>query len=94
MAAVLRLVFGFVLSGALIGAVVASWAAPGYLQWDNTTGTAMSQCICSAVARETADRLIGIQLRGCMIGGSLGLVAGIGFAVWRRKRAKAASATS
>jgi hypothetical protein len=73
----------FVLAGALIGAVIASWIVPPALAWYTTPGGlprgAEVQAVVqiSEVIRYTTSRLIRFQLIGGAIGASLGLIAGI-----------------
>jgi hypothetical protein len=74
---------------ALLGVVLTSWAAPRYLMWDNTAGSSAAQCICADHARQVANEVLDLQLRGGLGGAAFGLVVGIGFTLWRRAKAKA-----
>jgi hypothetical protein len=72
-----------VLTGALAGAVLASWIVPSALAWYVTPGGlpqgAEVQAVVqiSEVIRYTTSRLIRGQMIGAVVGGSLGLALGI-----------------
>lgn len=92
--AMLRAVLSFIVGGAMVGVVVASVVGPKFLTWYNTpggTGTVVAQCECAKLTRQVADEVIAYQLTGAAVGGGLGLALGIGFTVWRRRRAKPAA---
>lgn len=90
MMAFLRVVMNFVVGGALAGVLITTFAAPKILTWDNTPGMGTALCNCTDVTRQTASRLINAQMMGCATGAGIGLLAGIGFRVMRRKKAEAA----
>ncbi len=90
MMAFLRVVLNFVVGGALAGVLMTTFAAPSLLTWDNTPSMGTALCNCTDVTRQTAARLINAQMMGCAIGAGVGLVAGIGFRVMRRKKAAVA----
>jgi hypothetical protein len=85
----------FVLAGALIGVVVASIVVPPALAWYSTPGGlpqgAQIQAIVqiSEVIRYATSKLIRAQLIGALIGGGIGLVAGIVLDVRSNRRAAA-----
>jgi len=79
------------LTGALVGAALASWIVPSALAWYVTPGGlprgAEVQAVVqiSEVIRYTTSRLIRGQLIGAAVGASLGLVLGV-FAHMRSRR--------
>ena len=77
---------------ALLGVVAASWAAPRLITWNNTAGNTPAMCICSEHARQVTNEVLDLQLTGGLGGAGFGLVAGIGFTLWRRAKAKATPA--
>jgi hypothetical protein len=85
-----------VLSGALLGAALASWIVPAALAWYMTPGGlpqgAEVQAVVqiSEVIRYSTSRLIRGQLIGAAIGASMGLVLGIFLQVRSRRPAPAA----
>lgn len=66
-----RKLVAFMLGGALLGVVVASLAGPSYLAWDNTPAFGQALCNCTDCVKQTAARLIQLQL----IGGAVGMVS-------------------
>ena len=92
MLATLKTVLNFVVVGALVGILAASWFGPRWVQWDNTTGAQDGMCLCSKKAREGADRLLDFQMEGGAAGAAGGLLLSVGFLLWRRSRAKKANA--
>lgn len=93
MLATLKTVLNFVVAGALIGILAASWAGPGYVEWDNRTGpTDTGTCFCSRKAREGAEQMLTYQKAWGGVGAGVGLLASIGFLFWKRSRAKKANA--
>src|SRR5215211_8836549 len=78
--------FTFTLVGILLGIVIASLFAPGYLVWYNTPGTGSAMCNCTEVTRETASAMIRAQITGSVIGGIILLALGIVFSVRARRR--------
>lgn len=95
MLATLRTVLNFVVFGAMIGILIASYMGPGYVEWDNRTGAADGgMCLCSKKAREGADRLLGFQMEAAAAGGGVGVLMSIGYLLWRRSKAKKAAANT
>jgi hypothetical protein len=92
--AMLRTLLNFVVAGALLGVVAASFVGPRFLTWYNQPGQGKALCDCADNTRQTADQLIHYQLVGGGTGTGLGLAAGIAFTVIRRKRAAAAPAAA
>jgi hypothetical protein len=72
----------WLLSGALIGVVVASLVAPGILAWNNTPGEGQALCDCVKATRSTATDLLKAQL----IGAGTGSVLSMGLALLLRRR--------
>ena len=83
---VVRRLFTFILAGLLLGIVVASLFAPGYLVWYNTPGTGSAMCNCTEVTRGTASSMLRAQATGSAIGGALFLALGFVLSVRRRRR--------
>jgi hypothetical protein len=82
----LRAVLNFVVAGALLGVLATTLAYPKLMTWDNTPAMGKALCDCAETTRQAADRLIAAQLTGTAIGAGLGAVAGVAFAVGRRKK--------
>lgn len=74
---------------ALLGVVAASWLAPRFLSWNNSTGNAAAQCVCADLARQVADEVVDMQLKGGLGGAVVGLIAGVAFTAMRRKKPEA-----
>jgi hypothetical protein len=92
--AMIRTLLNFVVAGALLGVVAASFVGPRFLTWYNQPGQGKALCDCADNTRQTADQLIHYQLVGGASGSALGLAGGVAFMVIRRKRAAAAPATA
>jgi hypothetical protein len=90
----LKTVLTFMLAGAFLGNVVATFAAPSFMEWYNSASLA-SQTICNLpqVVRDVSNQLIRAQFIGSGIGAVVFLVLGIVFLRARAKRAKAPTAT-
>ncbi len=88
----LRRVLNFVVLGALLGVLASSWLAPKYLTWDNSPNFGKALCDCAEVTRQTADKLMGLQMTGLASGAALGLVAGIASLFLLRKKKSATAA--
>ncbi len=74
----LKTVFTFMLAGALLGNLVATFAAPSFLEWYNSTPLAdQTMCNLPKVVRDVTSDLIRAQLIGSGIGVVLFLVLGI-----------------
>lgn len=68
----------FLLSGAIIGAVVASLIAPGLYAWAATPGETTQEIISRvSVIREATSMLMKAQAVGAGVGGLAGLIAGV-----------------
>lgn len=90
MMAILRTVLSFIVGGALLGVLLASFIGPKYIAWDNTVGSgASAMCVCQEVALQGAQRMIALQMNWCAIGAVLGLIAGGAFTYVRKKNAPA-----
>ena len=79
------------LLGALVGAIVASLLAPGFLTWYNTPGAStQSLCNCPELTREVTAQLLRAQLIGAAVGGiAFGIAA---LVLGRRKKPAPAAA--
>ena len=88
----LRTVLNFVVAGALLGILAASFMGPRFLTWYNQPGQGKALCDCADNTRQTADQLIHYQMLGSAIGGGLGAIGGIAFVVVRRRKAGATPA--
>ncbi len=83
-----KTLLNFVLAGALLGIVVASWMGPAFLGWYNETPFA-TQTVCNLpqVIRGTTSSLLTYQASGAGIGALVMLVLGVLFV--RRANRKA-----
>lgn len=89
---IVRTVLSFVVGGALLGVLLASFVGPKYIAWDNTVGSgASAMCVCQEVALQGAQRMISLQMNWCAAGAVVGLIAGGVFAYFRKKNAPAAA---
>jgi hypothetical protein len=86
----LKTVLTFMLAGALLGNLVATFAAPRFMEWYNSTPLA-SQTMCNLpqVVRDVTAQLIRAQLIGSGIGMAVFLVLGIVFVQARAKKQQA-----
>ncbi len=89
MSAAIRTIFTVVAAGMLLGILGTSLFAPRYLEWDNTTDGGDGMCLCQAKARQTADRVIYLQLYGASAGGAFGLISSLVWVLRRRRKAPA-----
>lgn len=80
----------YLMSGAVLGAIVASLIAPSFLISQNTTRLTQTQCNCVDVTRDTAAALIQWQLVGSAIGATALLVLGIVLTMKGRTKPSAA----
>lgn len=91
-----KTLLNFVLAGALLGILVASWAGPTFIGWYNETPLA-SQVMCNLpeVVRNVSSSLLTWQAVGAGIGATAFLVLGILVArrASRRARAQAGETT-
>lgn len=90
--ATLKTLLTFILFGAFLGLATASWAAPKWLEWDNTTRFQATQTMCNLpeVIRQISASLLQYQLYGTLIGAGTFLILGIVFVVSRSKKQKQA----
>jgi len=87
---VAKTLLNFVLAGALLGIVVASWLGPSFLGWYNETPYAtQTMCNLPDVIRRTSASLLSYQATGAGIGGFVMLVLGILFVRRAGRRARA-----
>jgi hypothetical protein len=90
----------FVLAGALVGILVASWIVPPALAWYSTPGGlpqgAEIQAVVqiSEVIRYSTSRLIRYQLIGAGIGATLGAVLGVFLDLKSRRTTRTASVST
>lgn len=83
-----KTLLNFILAGALLGFVVASWLGPNYLGWYNETPYAtQTMCNLPEVVRKTSADLISYQVIGGGVGAGLFLILGV--VVVRRSHRKA-----
>ena len=75
----------FVVSGALIGAVLAAWLAPGVIAWYFNPPVEMGGFSCNIPIAWALKRLQRAQLWGVIVGGVLGLVL---YGVVQRRRGR------
>ncbi|WP_224249209.1 hypothetical protein [Hyalangium gracile] len=86
----LKTVLTFMLAGAFLGNLVASLAAPQFMEWYNSTALAtQTMCNLPEVVRKVTDDLIRAQLIGSGIGAGAFLVLGILFVRARTKKERA-----
>jgi hypothetical protein len=96
----MKMVVIFVLAGALVGVLVASWVVPPALAWYTSPGGlprgAEVQAVVqiSEVIRYSTSRLLRGQLIGGGIGAVLGLVCGMFFGVRSRQSTTPSSVPS
>jgi len=85
-----KTVLTFMLAGALLGNLVATFLAPSFMEWYNSTPLA-SQTMCNLpqVVRDVTGQLIRTQFIGSGIGAVVFLVLGIVFMRTQAKRQKA-----
>lgn len=84
--ALLRLLFNFIVAGALFAVLLVSWFGPRVIAWDNTAGTgAAAMCLCAEQALSGAQKIIAYQMWGCAAGAAAGLLLGVLFTVTRRR---------
>ncbi|KFA91078.1 hypothetical protein [Archangium violaceum] len=90
--ATLKTLLTFILFGAFMGLATASWAAPKWLEWDNTTRFQATQTMCNLpeVIRQISASLLQYQLYGTLTGAGTFLILGIVFVVSRSKKQKQA----
>jgi len=83
----LKTVLTFMLAGAFLGNLVATFAAPRFMEWYNSTPLA-SQTMCNLpqVVHDVTSQLIRAQFIGSGIGAVLFLVLGIVYVQARAKK--------
>ena len=75
----LKTLLAFLFAGAWLGGAIASWIAPGYLEWFNTASAEFgTQTVCNVptIIRLVSSKLINYQLIGSAIGAVTGLIVG------------------
>ena len=83
----LKTVLTFMLAGAFLGNLVATFAAPGILEWYNSTSLAtQTMCNLPQVIRDVSSQLIRAQFIGSGIGAVVFLVLGILFVRARARK--------
>ncbi|HEX8701189.1 MAG TPA: hypothetical protein VF815_20360 [Myxococcaceae bacterium] len=86
----LKTVLTFMLVGALLGNLVATFAAPLFIEWYNSTPlAAQTMCNLPQVVRDVTSQLIRTQFIGTGIGAVVFMVLGIIFLRARAQRQKA-----
>jgi hypothetical protein len=84
----LKTVLTFMLGGAFVGNLVASFGAPHFMEWYNSTPLAtQTMCNLPQVVRDISAQLIHAQLIGSGVGAVLFLVLGILFVRARTRKA-------
>lgn len=88
-----RLLLTFAVVGTLLGFLAATLVYPGYLnsQLCGFGGDKSLSSPCKDTVEKATHALVRAQLNGGGAGAVVGLVAGVGFFVWRRRRARPAS---
>jgi hypothetical protein len=83
----LKTVLTFMLAGAFLGNLVATFAAPSFMEWYNSTSLA-SQTMCNLpqVVHDVTSQLIRAQFIGSGIGAVVFLVLGIVFVRARARK--------
>lgn len=86
--AVLKTLLTFLLAGAFLGLATASYAAPKFLEWNNSTTFPSVQTVCDlpAVVRKVSSELLHYQLIGTLVGAAVFLVLGIALVAMRRNK--------
>ncbi|MFP2928589.1 hypothetical protein ACLESO_26020 [Pyxidicoccus sp. 3LG] len=85
-----KTLLNFVLAGALLGIVAASWVGPAFLGWYNETPFAtQTMCNLPEVIRGTSASLLGYQAIGAGIGALVMLVLGVLLVRRSNRRAQA-----
>ncbi len=75
-----KTLLAFLFAGAWLGGAIASWVAPGYLEWFNTGSAEFgTQTVCNvpSIIRIVSTKLINYQLIGSAIGAVSALVLGV-----------------
>src|SRR5512141_880003 len=82
------------LLGAILGAVAATFVAPGFVTWYASPGSAAAAlCDCAKLAHEISSQLIRIQGIGAVSGAVVFFVGGIVFKAGRGKKVDKAAVT-
>ncbi len=77
-----RQLLTFVVSGGLLGVLIGSLIGPKAI----SIGESDVTCRYADTLRQGAERLVALQMKGLAIGAAVGLIAGISWAVGRRRR--------
>ena len=86
----LKTVLTFMLAGALLGNLVATFTAPLFIEWYNSTPlAAQTMCNLPQVVRDVTSQLIRTQFIGSGIGAVVFMALGIVFLRTQAKRQKA-----
>ncbi|MFY2556140.1 hypothetical protein ACN469_00695 [Corallococcus terminator] len=84
-----KTLLNFVLAGALLGILVASWVGPSAIGWYNETPLAtQTMCNLPQVIQKVSSDLLGWQSVGAGIGAAVFLVLGILFTVSMNRKAR------
>ncbi|MCP3163456.1 hypothetical protein [Myxococcus qinghaiensis] len=84
-----KTLLNFVLGGALLGILVASWAGPHFIGWYNETPLAtQTMCNLPQVIRQVSSDLLTWQTIGAGVGAAVFLVLGILFTVRSNRKAR------
>lgn len=84
-----KTLLNFVLTGALLGALIASWVSPRFISWNNTTEFATrTDCNLPYVIDLVTSKLLTWQLVGAGIGAVVFLVLGIFFRIRMNRKAQ------
>jgi hypothetical protein len=75
----------FAVGGAIIGAALAAWLAPGMIAWYFNPPVEMGGFSCTTPIKWALKRLQWAQLWGVIVGGVLGLVV---YGVYQRRRGR------
>jgi gas vesicle protein len=86
----------FMLSGAIVGEVIATIVAPSFITWWNTPGVGAPQAICDlpAIFHKSIHDLILGQLIGAVLGAAIAMILGIAVSRGVARRARATSEES
>ncbi|NVJ28785.1 MULTISPECIES: hypothetical protein [Myxococcus] len=84
-----KTLLNFVLGGALLGILIASWAGPHFIGWYNETPLAtQTMCNLPQVIRHVSSELLTWQTIGAGVGATVFLVLGILFTIRSNRKAR------